>query len=436
MIGNKKTSPLIFSRVPQRKVKPKIKKRRPSHDWTAADISLLGTMSDADAARKIGVSQSHVSNVRVRLNIEAFKPVYRIEWTDEVLSLLGQVPDAEISERFGIAHTPIARKRKELGIAPFKQPAPLVQWTDDMLAMLGTQSDASLSRLWGVHRTRIQAKRTQLNIAACPTPEWTADKIALLGTASDKELAKQWGFPAQKVSTRRTRLGIAAHHHKSPNTVWTPEMLALLGTDADSVIAARLNLPHTVVHKKRAQLGVKAAHATAPAFKWTDETIALLGKHSDAAIGKQLGIHHACVGDKRRLLGIKAYLPPHVKPPKARTRTIWTDDMLNKLGTDTDRALAKQFGVDAKVVNLKRNALGIAPYGKTAKSTQLKIKVTTKPKETPSKTTSSESQPWSEQYLSMLGTMPDQDLAKLMGRLRAEVRIMRIKRVIKQWQPD
>jgi hypothetical protein len=425
MKSRKKSSSLIFSRVPQRKVKPKIKKRRPSYVWTAADAALLGTMSDADAARQIGVSQSHVSNVRVRLNIPAFKPIYRIERTNEILSLLGKVSDAKISQRFGIAHTPIALKRKELGIAPFKQPAPLVQWSDDMLAMLGTQSDASLSRLWGVSGTRIQAKRTQLKIPACPTPEWTADKTALLGTASDKELAKLWGFSAHKVSTRRTRLGIAAHHHKSPNTVWTPEMMALLGTDADSVIAARLNLPHTVVHKKRAQLGIKAAHATAAAFKWTDDTIALLGKHSDATIGKQLGIHHACVGDKRRLLGIKAYLPPHVKPPKARTRTIWTDAMLNKLGADTDRALAQLFGIGTKVVCLKRHALGIAPYGKTAQLNQPKTKVI-----------HSESQLWSEQYLSMLGTVPDEDLAKQMGITKKDVRFMRIKRLIKQWQPD
>ncbi|GHA78394.1 hypothetical protein GCM10009007_19250 [Formosimonas limnophila] len=393
-------------------------------------------MSDADAARKIGVSQSHVSNVRVRLNIEAFKPIYRIEWTNEILSLLGKVSDAKISQRFGIAHTPIALKRKELGIAPFKQPAPLVQWTDEMLSRLGTQSDASLSRLWGVSGTRIQAKRTQLNIPACPTPEWTPDKLALLGTAPDKELANQWGFPAHKVSTRRKRLGIPAHHQKSPNTVWTSEMLAVLGTDADSVIAARLNLPHTVVHKKRAQLGIKAAHATAPAFKWTDETIALLGKHSDAAIGKQLGIHHACVGDKRRLLGIKAYLPPHVKPPKARTRTIWTDDMLNKLGTDTDRALAKQFGIGTKVVCLKRHAQGITPYGKKAQPINTQTNSLEMPSEPTPKTMPSEPKSWSEQYLSMLGTLPDEDLAKQMGILKKEVRFMRIRRLIKQWQPE
>ena len=63
----------------------------------------------------------------------------------------------------------------------------------------------------------------------------------------------------------------------------------------------------------------------------------------------------------------------------------WTDEMLAQLGKEKDAVLAERWGTTAKTVNLKRNALGIAPYG------QLK---------------------WDEAALALLGQLPDAEVAR------------------------
>jgi hypothetical protein len=86
--------------------------------WMPAEDALLGTMRDAELARKLKRS---VLSVRSRRNDNTSIRFNRTpkRWTPSELRLLGRLPDAEIARRSGRFLASVRNKRVQLGIARF-----------------------------------------------------------------------------------------------------------------------------------------------------------------------------------------------------------------------------------------------------------------------------------------------------------------------------
>jgi hypothetical protein len=89
----------------------------PAHGegWTAEELALLGTVADAEVARRIGRTYEAVRQKREELRIpnpEGGRP----GWTEEELALLGTLPDADVAQRTGRTETAVTKKRNKLGI--------------------------------------------------------------------------------------------------------------------------------------------------------------------------------------------------------------------------------------------------------------------------------------------------------------------------------
>lgn len=82
--------------------------------WTPKKTSLLGTMSDADLAQRLGCSKQVVQARRYKLGIKLNpRPIRRPAWGNLELGLLGAYPDAEVAKMIKRSVDEVAEKRKE-----------------------------------------------------------------------------------------------------------------------------------------------------------------------------------------------------------------------------------------------------------------------------------------------------------------------------------
>jgi hypothetical protein len=82
--------------------------------WTAPEIALLGTLPDAEVARRTGRTTNAVRQMRERLGIP--NPASN-RWTAAGIALLGTLPDREVAWRLGRSLASVTQKRIKLGIA-------------------------------------------------------------------------------------------------------------------------------------------------------------------------------------------------------------------------------------------------------------------------------------------------------------------------------
>ena len=87
-------------------------KRKPPKQWTPAEEKLLGTMSDADAAQRIGRTVTAVRKRRNSKGIEAF-------WTSQELDQLGTAPDNDVAASLKRSRISVQRKRTEMDVPAF-----------------------------------------------------------------------------------------------------------------------------------------------------------------------------------------------------------------------------------------------------------------------------------------------------------------------------
>jgi hypothetical protein len=90
--------------------------------WRSQALPLLGTMSDAEIAARIGVCAKSVFLFRRKQGV----PTQTAAWSAEAEPLLGKVSDCEIARRLGMTSTAVLKLRRKRGIPPFtkakKQP--------------------------------------------------------------------------------------------------------------------------------------------------------------------------------------------------------------------------------------------------------------------------------------------------------------------------
>jgi DNA-binding CsgD family transcriptional regulator len=87
----------------------------PLHKWSDADIARLGTCSDAQLARELGVSKSSVQTARYSRGIASQRERTR-NWTPARCALLGQIADTELARLMGLTVGAVTAKRRQLGI--------------------------------------------------------------------------------------------------------------------------------------------------------------------------------------------------------------------------------------------------------------------------------------------------------------------------------
>jgi hypothetical protein len=85
-----------------------------------------------------------------------------------------------------------------------------MSWSDRELSLLGQHPDREVARRLRRSINAVSLKRQKLGIPACEQPRWTKTEIALLGTVSDREIARRLGRSLFAVQTKRLKLGIVA----------------------------------------------------------------------------------------------------------------------------------------------------------------------------------------------------------------------------------
>lgn len=96
--------------------------------WTVADDAVLGTITDAEAAKLLGRKTNTVAQRRIRKNIPSFARTNggQRAWTEEEISLLGTMSDSDLAKKIGRTDTAVASRRDSYGIPGYsanKMPA-------------------------------------------------------------------------------------------------------------------------------------------------------------------------------------------------------------------------------------------------------------------------------------------------------------------------
>jgi hypothetical protein len=224
--------------VGQRKVKrnrhrgPLMRAPRNRQPW---EEELLGKEPGPVVAQRTGRTLSYIQKHRSDLRIVTIHPKL---WTKEEMSLFGTMTDGEIARRTGRKVGSVYAKRRQSGFGPCN--SKWKPWTENEKALLGKMPDTEVARLTGhpvesVRRTRYLLRIPYVNPRNIP---WTSEEDALLGQLSDREVARITGHTFKAVRNRRTARGL---RDPSVRGDWTPEEDRWLGTASDEEVAKRLN---------------------------------------------------------------------------------------------------------------------------------------------------------------------------------------------------
>jgi len=88
--------------------------------WNAEADALLGTVSDRDVARRVGVDPKTARARRLRLGISVFRQPH--VWTAAEDALLGTVSDRELGHRLNLSPRTVQARRRLLNIAAWRIP--------------------------------------------------------------------------------------------------------------------------------------------------------------------------------------------------------------------------------------------------------------------------------------------------------------------------
>lgn len=144
------------------------------HTWKPREIKQLGTMTDQQVADKIGVPYHIVVGKRMRLRISSYfsqtsirRPVKNAEdWTPGEIALLGTMTDARVAEKLGLGHAVVHRMRNALGIPPNRGHRGGTGWVQDMIVRLGNAPDRELAEELGISRQAVVLQRQKRGISA------------------------------------------------------------------------------------------------------------------------------------------------------------------------------------------------------------------------------------------------------------------------------
>lgn len=273
-----------------------------------------------------------------------------------------------------------------------------LRWPVRFSRLLGQVSDREVAARAGIAITTVVAERRRRGISPfrrpSPPVEWTEEMVELLGEASDTDVAAELGISRHSVAYKRQILGIPAYgatRARRPNPFWTRRRIALLGTAPDKEVAGRLGISRARVAGERRKRGIAPFKARAAKVVWTPAMVRQLGKVSDRRVAEELGIGEGTVRRERNRRGIP--------PLKADSWKVLRKPELRKLLRLQTNEVVRRTGLNEKTVRRLRSDLGMRQPGKVTA--------------------------WTQEALSLIGRIPDEELA---ARLGLSVHTVRLKR--------
>lgn len=227
--------------------------RARGHQWTPAEIALLGTASDPKVAEAVGLGVTTVATKRLALKIPPFVDLKPVDWSPEMEAPLGRLTDAEAAAVLGVSLGAVRGQRARRGI-PGRQVIYRVLMTDELTRILGRPS-TEVTRRTGLTARTVKCLREKLGIQALKVHhEWVAAEVKLLGTAPDPEVALKLGLTISQVRDKRFRDGIPAFHGQF--RPWKAEELSLLRKGTDAQVAEWIGRSRSAVKQMRAKRGI------------------------------------------------------------------------------------------------------------------------------------------------------------------------------------
>lgn len=173
-------------------------------DWKAQALPLLGVETDAEIARKLGVTARQVGYLRQQQGKQA---ACRARWSLEVIKKLSLTPPAALAEQLQISTSTVLARRRAHEMRYERRGLP-----PEALAMLGKVPDMKVALRFG--RSYDTARKWRTDAGLPPVIEWrawTRQELALLGTMPDNMLARQIARRPRCVRLKREALGIPQH---------------------------------------------------------------------------------------------------------------------------------------------------------------------------------------------------------------------------------
>lgn len=287
---------------------------KPRHVWPTEHIALLGTMSDEDVAKAIGVTKNVVFYKRNELNIKAFKPKVspvkgrpraNFEWTEDKIALLGTVADRHLADKFGLANNTVARKRRALNIDGQYSKHNRLTVSPALAEKLKVYSDKTIAIELGVSVDTVRRKRKKIGIPPQAGRKYLpAEANVLLGKNTDTAIASKYGVSEECVRNRRVSLNIVRFN---PHTPLPQEVIEQLGKVSDAELARMHSLNYDKIRQARIKRCIDA-YRECP-IGLLIKADGMLGKETDTSIARRLGIKTKKVRSERLKLGIKTFNP-------------------------------------------------------------------------------------------------------------------------------
>ncbi len=395
-------------------------------NWTAEEVKLLGTKSDAEIAGLLDRSLESVRLKRQKLRIESH---LQPPWKGAEIKLLGTGPDREIARRIRRTTLAVQTKRLILGIR---------SWRSRNIRVREPVDPVKAKLLFGPYhppRTRPgrflfcewrgTVKVGDYSDRPIPWPmKWRTRSLILCGDLvravkqeSEIAVAYHWGVSVAVVTKWRKALEV------EPITVGTRNLKSYVQSEAMTpalrghLSRIKTGKPRKLTRRGEASL-LAALHrpksaqwfkAMTPHFAarrgkpvdpndrvWTSKEEKLIGTMPDRAVAKRLERSVSAVTARRRLKAIP-YLNPVLRP--------WHDAEIKLFGKASDEKIAKRTGRSLKGVQGKRRELGLLVRPRV--------------------------RPWTAREDRLLGTKPDTELAVQFNRTRMDVYWRRSKLAIK-----
>lgn len=227
---------------------------------SAQAVGELHSMKVSDFAKKYGLTMQEVKEERQSRSISGPPKGPRKPLKKSEIKLLGKMSDADVAQRIGRASSWVSKTRHDMGIKPFGKPRGelKVNWTKTQLGWLGKKKDTEIARAMGIDPTTVAWKRRILGIEGKrpvkrKSHNWKKSEIELLGKITDKEMGDRIGFNRKYVLQKRLTLGKASFASLR-SKVWQPEWILRLGKWSDKRIAKELGCPLAEVKQKRESL--------------------------------------------------------------------------------------------------------------------------------------------------------------------------------------